>query len=296
MLFLREHREGKAGRFDLPGFVLSGAGLALVLYALSQGPEKGWRSPPVLATGIIGTLLFILLIYVETHVPEPLLALRLFRERMFRNSNIVLSLTYGSFAGTLFLLPLFLQQLRGLSALQSGLTTFPQAIGVIISSQLVGRLYQRVGPRRLIFFGMVGMSAVTMMLAFVGLGTDLWWIRLIMFGRGICMAFAFVPLQAATYANISPADTGRASAIYSTVRQVSAALGVAVLTTVLLTRSSAARGRSGALAGFHAAFFIAGGLVICAAVSGLLIRDEDAASTMRDPTKSDAPALAAAGD
>jgi EmrB/QacA subfamily drug resistance transporter len=296
MLFLREHREGKAGRFDLPGFVLSGAGLALVLYALSQGPEKGWRSPPVLATGIIGTLLFILLIYVETHVPEPLLALRLFRERMFRNSNIVLTLTYGSFAGTLFLLPLFLQQLRGLSALQSGLTTFPQAIGVVISSQLVGRLYQRVGPRRLIFFGMVGMSAVTMMLAFVGLGTDLWWIRLIMFARGICMAFAFVPLQAATYANISPADTGRASAIYSTVRQVSAALGVAVLTTVLLTRSSAARGRSGALAGFHAAFFIAAGLVICAAVSGLLIRDEDAASTMRDPTKSDAPALAAAGD
>ena len=91
---------------------------------------------------------------------------------------------------------------------------------MIVSSQLVGRLYHRVGPRRLIFWGMVGMSIVTMLLAVVGLHTDLWWIRLIMFGRGICMAFAFVPLQAATYANITPEDTGRASAIYSTQRQV----------------------------------------------------------------------------
>src|SRR5689334_19203401 len=67
ILFLREHREGAAGRFDLPGFVLSGAGLALVLYALSEGPEKGWRSPIVMSTGIIGVVLFALLVYVWTH-------------------------------------------------------------------------------------------------------------------------------------------------------------------------------------------------------------------------------------
>jgi MFS family permease len=189
-----------------------------------------------------------------------------------------------------------LQELRGLSALQSGLTTFPQAIGVIISSQLVGRLYHRVGPRRLIVFGMASMSVVTFMLVLVGIGTDLWWIRSIMFARGVCMAFAFVPLQAATYANISAADTGRASAIYSTQRQVSAALGVAVLTTVLLTRNSGARGPLEMLGGYHAAFFTAACLVLCAAVSGLLIRDEDAASTLRGRTGSDEPALAAAGD
>src|SRR5207244_12021746 len=136
----------------------------------------------------------------------------------------VLTLVYGSFAGVLYILPLFLQDLRGLSALQSGLTTFPQAIGVIVSSQLVGRLYHRVGPRRLIVWGMAGMAAVTMLLAVVGLHTDLWWVRLIMFGRGVCMAFAFVPLQAATYANITPEDTGRAAAVYSTHPHVPAPL------------------------------------------------------------------------
>jgi len=288
-IFLREHREGTAGPFDVGGFVLSGAGLALVLYALSEGPLRGWRSATVLSTGTAGVLLFALLVVVETRVASPMLTLRLYRERMFRNANIVLTLTYGSFAGVLYILPLFLQDLRGLTALQSGLTTFPQAIGVIVSSQLVGRLYHRVGPRRLIFWGMIGMSAVTMLLAVTGVHTDLWWIRLIMFGRGICMAFAFVPLQAATYANITPEDTGRASAIFSTQRQVAAALGVGVLLTVLLSR-----GQAPALSAYRMTFLVGACLVVLAAVTALLIRDEDAASTIEGHPARDASADEAA--
>src|SRR5437016_5406336 len=99
--YLREEREGMAGRFDLPGFVLSGGGLALVLYALSRGPDVGWRSAQILATGLVGVAMFVALVVVETRVPHPMLALRLFRERMFRNANIVLTLTYGSFIGVI---------------------------------------------------------------------------------------------------------------------------------------------------------------------------------------------------
>ena len=291
LLFLKEHREPRAGRFDAVGFILSGTALASVLYALSEAPEKGWTSPVILVTGVGGLLLFGLLAYVETHIPEPMLALRLYKERMFRNANFVLALTYGSFAGVLFLLPLFLQELRGLSALQSGLTTFPQAIGVMISSQLVGRLYHRVGPRRLIVGGMFCMAAVTTSMAFIDLSTSLWWIRLIMFARGICMAFSFVPLQAATYANITPEDTGRATAIFSTQRQVAAALGVSILTTVLIEAAGtftilvggSAAATDAALHGFHLAFLAGAVIVFCAALVGLLIRDSDAASTMRRP-------------
>jgi MFS family permease len=138
------------------------------------------------------------------------------------------------------------------------------------------------------------MAVVTMLLAVVGVHTDLWWIRLIMFGRGICIAFAFVPLQAATYANITPEDTGRASALYSTQRQVAAALGVGVLLSVLL---SGAKNGVPALSAYHAAFFVGACLVVAAAVSALLIRDDDAASTMepRKPAPDAAP-LAVTGD
>jgi EmrB/QacA subfamily drug resistance transporter len=294
--YLREERVGIAGKFDLPGFVLSGASLALVLYALSRGPDQGWTSPAILFCGFFGVVGFISLVIVELRVPEPMLALRLFQERMFRNANIVLTLTYGSFIGVIFLMPLYLQTLRGYTPLESGLTTFPQALGVIVSSQLVGRLYHRVGPRRLIVFGMLAMSIVTLPLAFVTLGTGLWTIRMIMFLRGIAMAFAFVPMQAATYANITPVDTGRASALYSTQRQVSAALGVALLGTILVSRiDSATAGLTdpaaiaqGTLNGYRTAFFVGTCLVGLASLSGLLIRDEDAAATMTSRAPVDA--------
>jgi EmrB/QacA subfamily drug resistance transporter len=287
-LFLREEREGTAGRFDVPGFLLSGAGLALVLFALSQGPEKGWGSAEVVGSAVVGVTLFVALVVVETHVADPMLALRLYGERMFRNANIVLTLTYASFIGVIFLMPLYLQNLRGFTPLQSGLTTFPQALGVIVSSQIVGRLYHRVGPRRLIFFGMLGMGAMTLPLAFMTLATSAWTIRAIMFGRGLAMSFSFVPLQAATYANITPADTGRASALYSTQRQVAAALGVATLGTVLISRTTS-HAPVGQLAGFHAAFFVGAIVVCCASLSGLLIRDEDAAATMTSRASTAAP-------
>src|SRR3954464_12396492 len=142
---LREHREPTAGRFDLAGFVLSGSALAGILFALSRGPAAGWGSVEVVLPGVLGAVALVALIWVETHIEEPMLALRLFGERMFRNTNMLTALSFGSLAGLLFLLPLFLQELLGLTAIQSGLTTFPQAIGMILASQLVGRLYHTVG-------------------------------------------------------------------------------------------------------------------------------------------------------
>jgi EmrB/QacA subfamily drug resistance transporter len=286
-LFLHEHKEHTAGRFDVPGFVLSGGGLALVLFALSQGPTHGWTSAEVLLTGVGGILAFTALVMVELRVVEPMLQLRLFRDRMFRSANLASLFSYASFAGLLFLLPLFLQQLRGLSALQSGLTTFPQAFGVMISSQIVGRLYPRIGPRRLMVGGLAGAAATVTLFLFVDLNTSLWWIRALMFTRGICMAFAFVPLQAATYTTISSSDTGRASALYSTQRQVAAALGVAALATVLASRATRVSGLApqDGLSAFHIAFAASGGLALLGSLAALLVRDEDAASTMRPRVK-----------
>src|SRR5262245_5557288 len=82
LVFLREHTEERAGRFDLPGFLSSGAGLALLLYALSRGPGDGWTAPNVLGTGIAGIALFLVLVLVELRTAEPMLDLRLYADRM----------------------------------------------------------------------------------------------------------------------------------------------------------------------------------------------------------------------
>ena len=294
-LYLEEHKEPTAGRFDVAGFVLSGGGLAAVLFALSHGPTDGWGSPAVLIPGIAGLLAFVALVYVETHVEEPMLALRLLKDRMFRRANIVIMLAFSSFVGLLFLMPLFLQELLGLTAFESGLVVFPQAIGMVITSQICGRLYHTIGPRRLLVFGLVSMSIVSLSLLFIGFDTDMWTIRLIMFIRGLALGFVFVPIQAAAYANIAPSDTGRASAIFSALRQFSASLGVAVLATVLVEStdrfSDGARTESqvadATLDAFHFSFFVGSLMVLAAGAAAMMIKDSDVRHTMRRYADSD---------
>ncbi len=283
--FLREHTEPTAGRFDVPGFVLSGYGLAAIAYALSEGPRIGWTDPWVVGLGVSGTIAFILLVYVETHRPQPMLALRLFRYRSFRATNIVMAFGMASFIGLTFVLPLYLQGLRGLDPLESGLTTFPQAIGILISSQIAGRIYGRVGPRRLVIGGMLGAAVSMASFLLLGLDTDLWWIRAAIFARGLAMGFTFVAVQAASYAEIPPADNGRASAIFSTQRQMSVSIGIALMATVLTsftTLTAAPSDPEEALTGYHWTFAVATGLALIAALmAALYVRDEDAAATMR---------------
>src|SRR6267142_5472906 len=88
LLFLREHKEPAAGRFDFWGFLCSGSALALVLYALSQAPAHGWTSTAVVVSGLAGVVLFGLLIVLELRRPDPILRLRLFGDRMFRSANL----------------------------------------------------------------------------------------------------------------------------------------------------------------------------------------------------------------
>ncbi|MEX0847280.1 MAG: MDR family MFS transporter [Ilumatobacteraceae bacterium] len=286
MRFLREQREPSVGRLDIPGFLLSGSALALVVYGLSEGPRTGWTDPVVLTTLVLGAVLGVAMVWVETHVAEPMLALRLFGNRIFRQCNVVSALSTMSFLGLLFVMPLYLQLLRGLSPLQSGLTTFPQAFGVMISSQFAGRLYSRIGPRRLMGGGLLAAGFVISF--FIGLdeNSSLWLIRGMMFVRGLCMGFAFVPMQAASYASIKPADNGRASAIFATQRQVAVSIGVAVLASVLASYMSlsqppkTAAEISRALTGYHLAFGLAVVFALAAGVAALFIRDSDAEATM----------------
>ena len=108
---LREHKEEGSGRFDVPGFVFSGAALALIVFALSDGPSAGWGSKPVVVSGVLGVLCAIALVYTELHVERPMLDLRLLANHMFRMCNIVGLLSMASFLGLTFVMPLYLQLL-----------------------------------------------------------------------------------------------------------------------------------------------------------------------------------------
>jgi len=289
LLFLQEHREPAAGRFDLAGFLLAGIGLALVTYALSEGPSAGWTSTSVLTSAFVGLLVLVVFTVVELRTREPMIDLQLFGNRLFRSANLVTLFSSAGFLGILFAAPLFLQEARGVSALTSGLTTFPEALGVVLSTQLVARLYPSIGPRRLMTAGLSGVAIVMSLLSLIGGDTSLWLMRVLMFLIGAGMAYAMQPAQVAAFATISSASTGRASALNNAQRQVGAALGVAVLSSVIsavgATRLSVTGAMIPNLSAYHAAFFAAAALELIAVGWALTIHDSDAAVTLRRSAK-----------
>src|SRR5437016_5703160 len=181
LIFLYEHKEATPGRFDLAGFLLAGIGLALIMYALSEGPSSGWTSINIFGSAVVGALLLGAFVIIELRVPEPMIDLGLLHNSLFRTTNLVSLFSYAGFLGLLFIAPLFLQEARGVSALISGLTTFPEAIGVVLSTQLVARLYPRIGPRRLMAGGLTGVSIMMALLTLMEQDTNLWVMRVLMF-------------------------------------------------------------------------------------------------------------------
>jgi len=281
---LKEHREPAAGAFDLPGFVLSGVGFALTLYAISLAPTHGWFSAPVLVTGAVGVLTLSAMVRVELRRAEPLLKLRLFADRLFRSANLASFFAGGAFVGTLFTIPIMLQVGRGLSAFESGSITFVEALGVIASSQVAGRLYQRVGPRRLVMGGLVVTGTTMVVFSTLDLQSSLLLIRLLAFTLGFGMGFIFVSIQASVFSTVSGADMGRASALYNAQRQSGPALAVSVVATVMATFGGDVAGDAGGgldPAAYRAAFLASAVFAAIGFVFASRIRDADAAATMK---------------
>jgi len=304
MRFLREYAVAGTGKLDLAGFGLGALGLAASIYALSQSGVYGVSDTRVVASGLIGAVALVAFILVERATAHPLIDLGLFRDSLFSVGALVLFCVQASFFGVVFLLPQLLQAQRGLHPLDSGLATFPTAIGIMLAAPFVGWLYKRVGPRRLALSGALLAALTALALRQMTLDTNLWVIRALMLPFGAAFGLVFIPLQAASFARISAERMGQATAAYNAIRQVATSFGVALLATILsnqLAAHGAIMGQhatdAAALAAFGDAFLTASILALLGAGAALLLNDRLAAATMRSASAADdntAPAVAPA--
>lgn len=284
--YLPDHDDAveETGRFDLPGFLLAGAGLGALMFAITEGPARGWGSASVLVPGLLGLALLALLVRRELAVRFPMLDLRIFRDRLFRTSTLAVLPASAGFLGLLYAFPLLQQEGLGRTATESGLLTFPEAIGVMVGSQVVSRVYGRLGPRRLICGGASTVALMALCLTQIDASTPDAVVVAVMFVLGGGMSFVFIPTQSTVFANISAARTGQASGLFNALRQTGAALGVAVMATVISVVGPDATAAVGVptpdLGGYHAAFLTAAVLLLVAVAVASRIRDADAAATM----------------
>jgi EmrB/QacA subfamily drug resistance transporter len=283
-LFLPHGRQERAGRFDTAGFILSALGFGLFMYGFSEGPVAGWGTARVIGSLVAGFVALAVMVRVELRVPEPMVALRLLGNRLFRSANGVMILGSIAFLGVLYVVSLYYQDGRGLSALGSGLSTFPEAVGVMVGSQAATRvLYPTLGPRRHVSLGLLGVAISIGLMALLGPDTSLWWARLLMFTLGFSMASVFVPVQAVAFATISPAETGRGSTMFNAMRQLGGAVGVALLTTaiVIVGATHNVGGHAAPNLDAYRVAFVAAALIALAGIgAALTINDAEAANTM----------------
>lgn len=226
-------------RFDLRGFLILAAGLALLLYGLSNLAYDGWGSVTTVSGPTIAAVLLLLLwIPVELNTPTPLLDLRLFKERNFLWGNIIIWVATIGLFGAAFLLPQYLQRLRGLDPYTSGLQLLPQGLASIVATVLAGLLYNRVGPRVLIALGAAALAYDTFLLAGVSTPTAAFAaLTPILILRGLALPPLAQTSNTLALQGVQGAALAGASTLIVVGRQVVASLAVAVLTNILQTQT-----------------------------------------------------------
>ena len=239
--WLRESRRGTAARLDIPGVILSSLSFGTLLYAIQRGASDGWTSPPVLALmsfGIVGLIAFVI---VELRVKEPLLDLRLFTKRTYAFANIVGWVSSIALFGAEFLLPLYLQTLRGQTPLQAGLLVLPLALSAGIVTPIAGALYNRIGGRWLIFAGSILLAINTWELAHLTPDTSYPAIMVIVAIRGIALGLVLQTTLTTALYGLKPAQLPRASSLLNASRNVFQSFGIAVLGTIVTNQFTASQ-------------------------------------------------------
>lgn len=288
----------QAGRLDWIGLLLSAPGLAMVIYALSQGSIRGWTSPEIAATGLGGAILLAAMTARSLRAPAPLLQLGLLSQRLYRTAGLIALCSSAGLLGMLYVFPLMYQNLFGASALHTGLTTFPEALGLMAASQCMPWSVKKLGVRRVIAIALLCALAVFGALALVQADTNAWLVRLLLLCGGFTLGHSVGAVQLLAFARIEPPRMGQATMLFQVQNRLGSALGVAVIGSVLAAGTAGAAEGAGLDAlpgvwGYRAALLAAAAFLALAWGLSLTLRERDTAGVAVRRPQSPAPAEAA---
>jgi DHA2 family multidrug resistance protein len=223
------------GAIDYLGFGLMALWLGTLQLVLDKGQEADWFAAPWICwTAAVSTLALIGFIVRELTDREPIVQLRIFRDRNFAVGTLI-TCTYGFVLyGATALLPLFLQTLMGYSAMQSGLATSPRGIGAMASMVMVGLLVRKIDARILMAFGFGLLGASTWMLGNISLQIGMSSVVIPNILNGFAMGFVFVPLTTVTLSRLRKQEMGNATGIYNLVRSVGGSFGISAVMAMLV--------------------------------------------------------------
>ena len=280
---------GLSAGADVPGAVLVVGSLMLGVYTIVEAEHYGWGSLHTLGLGAVALALLAAFVVRESRIDNPLIPLRIFRNRIVSGANLVQALTVGGLFGMFFLGALYMQRVLGYGAIDVGLAFLPVALLIgIFSVGISARLIMRFGALQTMLPGLVFIAAALLYFQRVPVHAD--YVKdilptMLLFGVGGGLFFTSLMTMAMSAATAS--DSGLASGLVNTSQQVGGALGLAVLATLSSTRTETLLGQGDSTAsaltgGYHLAFAIGAGMVIAGIVLAVaLLRPQ--AAVAEDP-------------
>jgi len=232
--FVREsRRETDEQRYDVLGALSVTTGLVLLVYAVSEAPDVGWAAFRTIGLIVLAGALLLFFVAWESRVPEPLMPLGIFRNKMLSAANVVSFLLAGGMFGSFLLLTLYMQEVLRLSVLQTGFAFLATAGTAVVMAGPAQMLVTRFGPK---LVTLVGLSLLT--------AGALWYTQIDVDGSyptdllpgflmvGVGIPFSFIPITIAALSGVADREAGLASGLLNTTQQIGGAIGVAVISTV----------------------------------------------------------------
>jgi EmrB/QacA subfamily drug resistance transporter len=223
----------QSSRFDLPGFLTASLGLGALLFAVSEGQSYGWSSPAIVGLLYFAAVLLVLFVWIELRSPDPMIDLRVLRLTTFSASVVYSVLLNVALFSGVFFIPIFLQLIRGETAIRAGLVLVPGGIATAIIMPIAGRLYDRYDAKVLVVVGTLILAGSTWLFSGLTLATPDATIALWSGIRGIGMGFAMMPTLTAGMSVVPRLGLSRAAAMRNVVQRASGAFGIAGITVVL---------------------------------------------------------------
>jgi EmrB/QacA subfamily drug resistance transporter len=227
--FVPESKADHPRRLDPIGQILVIVFLASLTYSIIEGPEAGWGSELIVGLFVLAVVSLASLIWYERRRVEPLIDIRFFQSTPFSGATLIAVTAFAAFAGFLFLNTLYLQDVRGLSALDAGLYTLPMAAMTIVMAPISGAIVGRRGPRVPLVVSGCALVVSSLMLTGLSTTTSFGWLIVSYLLFGIGFGLVNPPITQTAVSGMPAAQAGVAAAVASTSRQVGQSLGVAVV-------------------------------------------------------------------
>ncbi len=235
--FVRESRAERESSPDVLGAVAVTSGLALLVYAVSTAPAHHWGSVTTLLLLAGAVVLLVGFLVIEARAKDPLMPFHIFRIRTVSGANISALLLGASLFANFFLLTLYVQEVLGWSALKTGLTFIATAGSAVIWAGVAQALVTKFGAKPIMVIGFVGMLAGMVWYTTIPVHGSYWSDLLPGYLIiGFAIPFAFIPVSIAALAGIGNEEAGLASGIFNTAQQIGGAIGVAVVSSVSISR------------------------------------------------------------